>query len=80
METRTEMGYGFFCGGDPRKFYPDCESCSEKEIENHKAACKLWDEADARGVSERVGVRRGRQTDGNYILDSSPDSPTRAKD
>ena len=48
-KTRTEMGYGFFCGGDPRKFWPDGESCSEKEIDNHKAACKLWDEAEARG-------------------------------
>jgi hypothetical protein len=44
----TELGYGFFCGGDPRKFWPD-ESSTEKEIENHKAACKLWNEAEARG-------------------------------
>ena len=43
------MGYGFFCGGDPRKFWPDGESCSETEMANHKAACKLWDEAEARG-------------------------------
>lgn len=49
MKTRTEYIYGFFSGGDPRKFCPDGESCSEKEIANHSAACKLWDEAEARG-------------------------------
>lgn len=43
-----QTGYGFFCGGDPRKFHPDSD-CSEKEIANHKAACKLWDEAESRG-------------------------------
>jgi len=43
------MQYGFFCGGDPRKFFPDGESCSETELANHTAACKLWDEAEARG-------------------------------
>lgn len=49
MSTRTEYGYGFFHGGDPRKFHPDHESCSEKEIANHKAACGLWDESEAKG-------------------------------
>ena len=44
-----ETGYGGFPGGDPRTFHPTYESCSEKEIQNHKAACKLWDEAEARG-------------------------------
>ncbi len=49
MKTKTEMGYGFYCGGDPRKFFPDEESCSEKEIENHKKACQLWNEMEAKG-------------------------------
>lgn len=49
MSKKTEMGYGFFCGGDPRKFWPDQECCSEKELENHAAVCKLWIEAEARG-------------------------------
>lgn len=44
-----ESGYGFFCGGDPRKFFPDGEGCDPKELENHRRACKLWDEAEARG-------------------------------
>lgn len=43
-----ESGYGFFHGGDPRDFTPDYES-SETEIENHRKACELWDEAEARG-------------------------------
>lgn len=46
---RTEYGYGFFCGGDPRKFYPDHESCSEREIATHKSACDIWNEMEARG-------------------------------
>ena len=41
--------YGFFTGGDPRTFCPDPEMCSEEEIANHEAACKLWDEAEKRG-------------------------------
>lgn len=45
----TEGGYGFFHGGDPRNFFPDGECCSPQEIENHKRACELWDEAEARG-------------------------------
>ncbi len=37
----VEMGYGYFCGGDPRKFFPDAESCSPEELANHKAACEM---------------------------------------
>ncbi len=44
MNKEIEYGYGFFCGGDPTKFHPDEESCSEQELENHKLACKLWRE------------------------------------
>ena len=44
-----ESSYGYFHGGDPRKFHPDHEDCSEQEIASHKAACALWDEAEARG-------------------------------
>ena len=49
MSTHTEMIYGFFHGGDPRKFHPDGESNSPQELADHTAACKLWDEAEARG-------------------------------
>lgn len=41
--TRTEHGYGFFPGGDPRSFSPDEESCTPEEIAAHKAACEAWD-------------------------------------
>jgi hypothetical protein len=34
--------YGFFCGGNPNHFRPDPDSCTEKEIEAHKAACAAW--------------------------------------
>lgn len=46
---KVEYGYGYFTGGDPRKFYPDLDACSIEEINNHKAACQLWDEAESRG-------------------------------
>jgi hypothetical protein len=45
----VEHGYGFFCGGDPRKFYPDGEDCTAEELSNHRKARLLWDEAEARG-------------------------------
>lgn len=47
--NHQESVYGFFHGGDPRNFHPDAESCSPKELENHKAACQIWDDAEARG-------------------------------
>lgn len=43
------MSYGFYHGGDPRRFHPDCQSCSEVEITAHKHACALWDQAESRG-------------------------------
>ena len=48
---RQESGYGGFNGGDPRNFHPDYECSTEKERENHRKACDLWDEAEARGES-----------------------------
>jgi len=44
-----QMAYGYFHGGDPRKFYPDYESCSLEELENHKRACDLWNAAEKAG-------------------------------
>jgi len=46
---QSESCYGFYTGGDPRKFFPDQEDCTPTEIENHRTACRLWDEAEARG-------------------------------
>jgi hypothetical protein len=45
----VDSGYGFFSGGDPRRFSPAVESCSPAEIDNHKRACALWNEAESRG-------------------------------
>lgn len=36
--------YGFFHGGDPRKFSPDEESSTEEERENHRKACEAFTE------------------------------------
>ncbi len=43
------MGYGFYYGGDSRKFHPDEECCTEKEKNDHKAACQLWNDLEAKG-------------------------------
>lgn len=40
---RKEYGYGFFPGGDPRRFTPDVESNTNEEIAAHKAACDRWE-------------------------------------
>lgn len=40
----TETGYGFFIGGDPRRFTPDEESNTPEELENWRLACEAWDE------------------------------------
>lgn len=37
-------GYGFYRTPNPNHFYPDYECCTPREIENHKLACKLFDE------------------------------------
>jgi hypothetical protein len=36
----TESGYGFFCGGDPRRFFPDPDGSSDTEIAAWKAAVR----------------------------------------
>lgn len=43
---RKEWGYGFFPGGDPRRFFPDEESSTEEERASHKAACERWEAGD----------------------------------
>lgn len=44
-----ETFYGHFCGGDPRNFHPDHESCMPHEIANHDAACELADQLEREG-------------------------------
>jgi hypothetical protein len=47
---RKEWGYGFFSGGDPRRFSPDEDSCTAEEIDSHKAACERWDAGDTTAI------------------------------
>lgn len=44
-----ESGYGGFKGGDPRTFCPDHECCTEKEMDDYRKACELWNEAERKG-------------------------------
>lgn len=37
-------GYGFYRPQNPNNFWPDYEVCSPWEIENHKAACELFNQ------------------------------------
>lgn len=37
-------GYGFYRPKNPNYFYPDYECCEQWEIENHKLACKIFNE------------------------------------
>lgn len=36
-------GYGYYRPDNPNNFWPDYECCTPGEIENHKAACALYD-------------------------------------
>jgi len=58
-----EYAYGFFPGGDPRKFYPDTESCTEEEIKLYREHCALWDQgfrpADAVKTCEWIHGENG---------------------
>lgn len=42
----TEIGYGFFPGGDPRKFTPDMDMNTKEEIASWKLACAEWDKGN----------------------------------
>jgi len=46
IAQEEESGYGYYHGGDPRKFYPDFESCTPEEIAAHKKACEEWTESE----------------------------------
>lgn len=38
-EHQPQPCYGYFAGGDPRRFHPDQEMSSPEEIARHKEAC-----------------------------------------
>lgn len=40
--THHESSYGYYLGGDPRKFTPDEEMSTPGEIEAWKRACEAW--------------------------------------
>lgn len=48
--NHQDTGYGFFIGGDPRRFFPDPDGCSIAEIENHRIACEAWNQSELDGV------------------------------
>lgn len=41
-----ETGYGFFPGGDPRKFTPDDECNTAEELAAWELACAEWDKGN----------------------------------
>lgn len=56
-QEASEVGYGYFPGGDPRDFSPDEESCTEKEIAAWKRACELVDQGKVKTVDGRTTSR-----------------------
>ena len=60
-------GYGFFCGGDPRDFVPDEESCSPEELAAHKKACE---EADAEEKARKLSCPSGWVAPGIHVTRS----------
>lgn len=45
----THGMYGFFPGGDPRRFSPDRDGQSEEEAKAHAEACQRWNDAEKAG-------------------------------
>lgn len=45
-QAGTISGYGFYRPENPHDFHPDPESCSDEEMNNHKAACEAWDRGE----------------------------------
>ena len=70
-------GYGFFIGGDPRKFTPDPECSTEQEQAKWKADCEAWDRGEqvdtsgnvGRWVSEHMHIRPGGYGLGTYTFE-----------
>lgn len=60
-------GYGFFCGGDPRDFVPDEESCSPEELAAHKKACE---EADTEEKARKLSCPSGWVAPGIHVTRS----------
>lgn len=51
IRARSEdICYGYFPGGDPRKFSPDYECSTEEEREAHAKACAAWEAGEREPV------------------------------
>lgn len=57
-----QTGYGFFCGGDPRRFTPDPECSTEQERAKWKADCEAWERGEQVDTSGNVGRWTDRNT------------------
>ena len=59
--TGEILGYGGFPGGDPKRFFPDEESCFPEEIERWQKACEERNAAPADycGTLQRLGAPKG---------------------
>lgn len=51
---RTETSYGYYRGGDPRRFFPDPEGATDEEEEAYRLACELWEKAESKGQKPAV--------------------------
>lgn len=66
IPAHVHHGYGFFPGGDPRRFSPDGEdSNSPEEIAAHAKACEEWNAREKAGEASEpvVGAVHGQLTD-----------------
>lgn len=44
--SRSDVTYGYYCGGDPRDFSPDRECCTAEEIAAWESACAAWERGE----------------------------------
>ena len=70
--AEPQMGYGFFCGGDPREFHPD-DDATDEERANHKTACEAAErgemrDADGKWVAPGIHVTRCQFGLGSYTM------------
>jgi hypothetical protein len=57
----TELCYGFFPGGDPRKFTPDEGCCTAEEIARWKEDCARWERGELPLTQTRCFIREDRE-------------------
>lgn len=62
-----EIMYGFFKGGDPRRFTPDEDECALEEVARWRQACALWDQGVEILPAPEVPPSRVRLEDGTEV-------------